>query len=61
MTITYAGTYCHYQAGELKGSSDVEVGVVCLSGDHSLLAAGLEDGSIVLWDIQKRSIRVTLK
>ncbi len=48
------------QVGELKGS-DVEVGVVCLSGDQRVLAAGLEDGSVTLWDVQKQIIKVTLK
>lgn len=46
--------------GELKGS-DVEVGVVCLSGDRKLLAVGLENGSVVLWEVDKQSIKVTLK
>ena len=47
--------------GELSGVSQVEVGVVCLSGDGHILAVGLEDGSVVLWDMLTRTIRVTLR
>lgn len=39
----------------------MEVGVICLSGDGRVLAAGLEDGSIVLWDVERQSVKVTLK
>ena len=39
----------------------MEVGVICLSEDGRVLAAGLEDGSIVLWDMDKRTIAVTFK
>jgi WD40 repeat protein len=35
--------------------------VICLSGDGRLLAAGLEDGSIELWDVDKHSVIVTLR
>lgn len=49
-----------FQVGELKGG-DVEVGVVCLSHDGTLLGVGLEDGSVVLWDLHKQTSSVTLK
>ena len=38
------------QVGELNGGGG-EVCVLCLSGDGQVLAAGLEDGSVVLWDM----------
>ena len=42
-------------------SGEGEVGVVCLSHDHSQLAVGREDGSVQLWAMVGYTLAVAFK
>ena len=52
------------QVAELKGG-DVQVCVLCVAGGgapgEGVVATGLEDGSVKLWDIGRETTTVTLR